>query len=103
MDLFAGLDISLNGTSICVIDAEGKIRHETKVLSEPEAIRSAFEGYADRLRRIGIEASSLGIWPHRELAAAGLPAIVVEARTCARHGPPCATRPTETTRAASRR
>jgi transposase len=39
MNLFAGLDISLNETSICIIDADGKIRHETKVLSEPEAIR----------------------------------------------------------------
>src|SRR6185312_223478 len=33
-----------------------------------------------RLCRIGIEASSLGIWLHRELTAAGLPVIVVEAR-----------------------
>lgn len=80
MDLYAGLDVSLDETSICIIDADGKIVHETKVPSEPEAIRSVFEGSADRLGRLGIEASSLGIWLHRELAAAGLPAIVVEAR-----------------------
>ncbi|HEV2548099.1 MAG TPA: IS110 family transposase [Stellaceae bacterium] len=80
MDLYAGLDVSLNETSLCIIDSEGKIVRESKVPSEPEAIRSAFEGYADRLGRLGIEASSLGIWLHRELTAAGPPAIVVEAR-----------------------
>jgi hypothetical protein len=61
MDLYAGLDVSLNETSRCIIDSDGKILRESKVPSEPEAIRSAFEGYADRLGRLAIEASSLGI------------------------------------------
>lgn len=80
MDLFAGLDVSVEETSICVVDNDGKITRETKVPSEPEAIRSALADCADRLGRIGVEASSLGIWLHRELTSAGLPAIVVEAR-----------------------
>lgn len=80
MDLFSGLDVSLKETSVCVIDADGKIIRETKVSSEPEAIRSALGDFADRLGRVGIEASSLGIWLHRELTAAGLRVIVVEAR-----------------------
>jgi transposase len=80
MELFAGLDVSLDETSICIIDSQGKVTREAKVPSEPEAIRSALQGYADRLGRIGLEASSLGVWLHRELTIAGLPAIVVEAR-----------------------
>ncbi|MGY4405176.1 IS110 family transposase [Bradyrhizobium sp. USDA 3315] len=44
------------------------------------AIRSALEGYADRLDRVGVEASSLGIWLYRELQPVGMPIIVVEAR-----------------------
>jgi transposase len=34
----------------------------------------------DRLDRVGVEASSLGIWLYRELQPAGVPIIVVEAR-----------------------
>jgi hypothetical protein len=45
-----------------------------------EAIRSALEGFADRLAGVGVEASSLGLWLYRELHAGGLLIIVVEAR-----------------------
>jgi transposase len=80
MELYAGLDVSLGETSICIVDADGKVTREAKVASEPDALRTALEGYADRLKRVGVEASSLGVWLHRELTAAGFPAIVVEAR-----------------------
>jgi transposase len=80
MELYAGLDVSLAETSICIVDADGKVAREAKVASEPDALRTALEGYADRLKRVGVEASSLGVWLHRELTAAGFPAIVVEAR-----------------------
>lgn len=50
------------------------------VATGPEAIRSALEGFADRLSRVGVEASSLGIWLHRELQPVRLAMIVVEAR-----------------------
>ena len=37
MEHFAGTDVSLEDSSICVIDAEGRIVREAKVASEPEA------------------------------------------------------------------
>jgi transposase len=80
MDLYAGLDVGLEEISVCVIDSEGKSLRETKVATEPEAIRAALEGFADRLDRVGVEASSLGIWLHRELHPGGMPIVVVEAR-----------------------
>lgn len=80
MDMYAGLDVSLDETSVCIVDADGTICRETKVPSEPEAIRSALLDYADRLGRIGVEASALGIWLHRALTGTGLRMIVVEAR-----------------------
>jgi transposase len=80
MEMFAGLDVSLDETSICLVDSDGKICREVKVSSEPAAVRSALWDYADRLARIGIEASSLSIWLHRELTAAGLKMVAVEAR-----------------------
>jgi transposase len=80
MKLYVGLDIGLEKTSLCVVDSEGQMVREVKVSTEPAAIRSALEGYADCLDRVGVEASSLGIWLYRELQPAGVPIIVVEAR-----------------------
>lgn len=80
MELYVGLDVGLEETSVCVVDKDGNNVRETKVATEPEAIRCALEGFADRLGRVGVEASSLGMWLHRELHPTGLPMIVVEAR-----------------------
>ena len=38
MNHYAGIDVSLEYASVCVIDATGKIVREAKVLSEPEAL-----------------------------------------------------------------
>jgi hypothetical protein len=38
MDHFAGLDVSVKETSICIVDDTGKIVREAKVASEPEAL-----------------------------------------------------------------
>ena len=35
MDHFAGLDVSVKETSVCVVDATGKIVREVRVLVEP--------------------------------------------------------------------
>ena len=38
MDHYAGIDVSLEYSSVCVVDANGKIVREGKVLSEPAAL-----------------------------------------------------------------
>jgi predicted NBD/HSP70 family sugar kinase len=38
MDHFAGLDVSVKDTSICIVDDTGRIVREVKVASEPEAL-----------------------------------------------------------------
>jgi hypothetical protein len=53
----AGLDAGVKATSICGVDSTGSAVLETSVATEPEAIRCALEGYADRLRRVGHEAA----------------------------------------------
>ncbi len=80
MKVYVGLDVGLEETSLCIVDSEGVTVREAKVSTEPQAIRCALEGSADRLDRVGVEASSLGIWLYRELQPAGVPIIVVEAR-----------------------
>jgi transposase len=38
MDHFAGLDVSVKETSICIVDDTGRIVREVKVASEPDAL-----------------------------------------------------------------
>ena len=42
MEHFAGIDVSLKDSSICVVDAAGRIVREAKVASEPEALVAWF-------------------------------------------------------------
>jgi transposase len=79
MEYFAGLDVAMEETAICVIDREGKVMLETSVTSDPDAIFMALKKYAPRLRRVGHEAGSLSPWLQVELKQRGLPAICLEA------------------------
>jgi predicted NBD/HSP70 family sugar kinase len=38
MDYFAGLDVSVKETSVCILDDAGRIVKEVKVASEPRAL-----------------------------------------------------------------
>jgi transposase len=43
MEQYAGIDVSLELSSVCVVDAQGKIVRETKVPTDPKALVSFFE------------------------------------------------------------
>jgi len=79
MEYFAGLDVAMEETSICVIDREGKVLLATSVATDPDAIFKALRVYAPKLRRVGHEAGSLSPWLQVELKQRGLPAICLEA------------------------
>ena len=66
-------------TSICVVDRDGKIIKECKAATDPSAIHGALKTYADRLRRVGLEAQAFSPWLAKNLTKMGLPVIVVEA------------------------
>ena len=80
MDHYAGIDVSLATSSVCILDATGRIVGEAKVASEPEALVAFLAGCGHRLARIGLEAGPLSRWLHAGLAQARLPAILVETR-----------------------
>ena len=80
MNHYAGLDVSLEETAICMVDAEGRIVKEARAASEPEALITALREIGLSLERVGLEACSLTAWLHDELCAAGLPAICIETR-----------------------
>jgi transposase len=80
MDHFAGLDVSVKETSICIVDDTGRIVREVKVASEPEALLHVLMNPAYHFKRIGLEAGPLSQWLFSALAEAGLPVICVETR-----------------------
>ena len=80
MEHFAGLDVSVNETSVCIVDDTGRIVREVKVGSEPETLLAVLKTGAYRFKRIGLEAGPLSQWLYSALAEAGLPAICVETR-----------------------
>src|SRR6516165_4673071 len=80
MDHFAGLDVSVKETSVCIVDETGKIVREVKVASEPEALLAVLANPAYHFKRIGLEAGPLSQWLYSALADAGLPVICVETR-----------------------
>ena len=80
MDHFAGLDVSVKETSVCIVDGTGKIVREAKVASEPEALLAVLKNPAYRFERIGLEAGPLSQWLFSVLAEAELPVVCVETR-----------------------
>ena len=80
MKYYAGLDVSLEETAVCVIDAEGQVVAESKVASESEAIAGFLSPWSRSLVRVGQEAGGLSPWLHAGLEAHGLPALCLETR-----------------------
>ncbi|MCK1724016.1 hypothetical protein IVA82_01320 [Bradyrhizobium sp. 142] len=58
MENYAGIDVSLELSSVCVVDAQGKILKEAKVASEPDALVEFFERLGFAVKRIGLEAAA---------------------------------------------
>ncbi len=80
MAKFAGLDVSLEATAICVVDETGTVVKEGKAASEPEAIAGWLSARGVSPERVGLEAGPLSPWLTEGLRAAGLPAICIETR-----------------------
>jgi transposase len=80
MEHYAAIDVSLEWSSVCIVDDSGRIVREAKVRSERAALVSFFAASGLRCARIGLEAGPLSQWLHARLVQAGLPAIVIETR-----------------------
>ncbi len=103
MKYFAGLDVSLEKTSICIVDERGRIVKEFRPASEPEALIAALRITGLPLERIGLEACSLTAWLHEGLTQAGLLAICIETRQASAAMKTMPNKTTSTARAPSRR
>lgn len=80
MDHYVGIDVSLELSSVCILDAAGQIVKEAKVASEPEALTTFLTRLGLPLTRIGLEAGPLSQWLHAALVKAGFETVLLETR-----------------------
>jgi transposase len=80
MEQYAGIDVSLESASICVVDSAGRIVREAKVACEPEALIAWFSKLGVSMTRIGLEAGPLSQWLYARMREAGLSVELLETR-----------------------
>jgi transposase len=80
MDHYAGIDVSLEQSHVCIVDADGKIIREGKVASELEALITWLRSAGVKLARIGLEAGPLSQWLYAAMKEAGLAVELLETR-----------------------
>ena len=80
MEHYIGIDVSLELSSVCVLDAAGAIMREAKVLSEPDALVRFVAELDVPIAAIGLEAGPLSAWLHDGLKAAGHEVALLETR-----------------------
>jgi transposase len=80
MEYYAGIDVSLEYSSVCVVDGQGKIVRESKVASEPDALICWLRSLGYELNRIGLEAGPLSQWLFAAMREAGLAVELLETR-----------------------
>jgi hypothetical protein len=71
MEHYAGIDVSLQSSSLCIVDATGRVVREAKIASEPEALVGWFRQLGAELARIGLEAGPLSQWLYAAMRDAG--------------------------------
>src|ERR687889_386573 len=78
MDYYAGIDVSLELSSVCILDGSGQIVREAKVASEPEALVTFLASLSLPLPRVGLEARPLSQWLHAGLVQAGFEVVLLK-------------------------
>ncbi len=75
-----GLDVSLKTVSICIIDKEGKVAHETCVATDPQVIVEAITQTNLPIEKAALESGGISHWLVSELVKLGLPVVCIDAR-----------------------
>ena len=80
MEKYVGLDVSMEETSVCVVDGGGNIVFEGKTSSQPDALSKLLRAKASGAARIVLETGSLACWLWHELRGRNFPVICLDAR-----------------------
>ena len=79
MEYFAGLDVSMEETHICVVDRDGVVMHEAIATSTPEAIKAAL-AKAPACRQVVFETGRMAPMLYHGLTERGVPVVCIESR-----------------------
>ena len=79
MEYFAGLDVSLEKTHVCVLDRNGTVVFESAVVSSPGAILAALN-QAPSCERVVFETGRMAPMLYHGLADLGVPVVCIESR-----------------------
>ena len=77
---YVGLDVSLELTSICVIDEQGAVVWRGKCATDPDGLSRIMRQHAPHLVRAGLETGLLSNFLTRALRARGVPIVCIDAR-----------------------
>lgn len=80
MEIYVGLDVAVETTSVCVVDGAGKVVREATVPSDPDAIEEFLANWGMEIKRVGLEAYSLSAWLFSQLSDRGIPMHCIETR-----------------------
>ena len=80
MGHFVGIDVSLELSSVCLVDAAGQVVKEVKAPSEPAALAQVVRDFGVEVERVGLEAGPLSSWLHGGLSEAGFEVVLLETR-----------------------
>lgn len=80
MEHYVGIDVSLEQSSVCVVDGSGTVVREAKVASEPAALANWLLQLELPVARVGLEAGPLSQWLQAGLVAAGFETVLLETR-----------------------
>ena len=79
MEYFAGLDVSMSKTHVCVVTQDGAVIHEVRVASTPASIVAALK-QVPACRRVLFETGRMAPMLSHSLSQLGLPIVCVESR-----------------------
>ena len=83
MRYYAGLDVSIKATNICVLNEEGKRIFESKASTDPLAIYEELSKSGVELEKVGLETGNLSKYLTKGLQELGVKAICIDARKMA--------------------
>ena len=80
MGEYVGLDVSMEETSMCVMDAAGEIVWEGKVATEPGELVRALRVRAPGAVKVGLETGPVSTWLWHQLQEAKVRVVCLDAR-----------------------
>lgn len=83
MTYYAGLDVSMNTTFICIVNEKGKVVKELEAVSTPESIHSFLSGTGLAIEKVGLESGCLTHYLKKGLKKSGYDVIGMESHKMA--------------------